>query len=295
MGIFAFQSLFALLQLFVFLTFYKHDTAKWLCEKSKFDMALQSLKDVYTEGKALEILNRLEDTQKISTIELGSDDMLKINDDPTYSEIFRCKNNIGKMIRLGCFINFFQQFSGINAILSYSTTIFGKIGGGDFLARVFTLVVGIVNMVSTLAVFPVIGKVGRKKIILIGGVGMAVSLLIMGIFSSVITEVIAAPIIFIMIFIVFFEGSIGPVCWIYCGEILPTRAMSICVFVNWFCTFIVVFSFPAIVDVIQISGAFFLYAGINLIGFFYFFCDMVETKGLDKAKIKQLLTKRIEN
>ena len=292
MGIFAFQSFFALLQFLIFFTLHKHDTPKWLCENLKFDQALQSLKQVYCETEALEIVNSLEESYKKSLIELGTDDIFKTNDDPTYSEILGCKKNLGKMIRLGCFLNFFKQFSGINAILSYSTTIFGKIGGGTFLARVFTLIIGLVNMASTLAVFPVIGKVGRKRIILLGGIGMTLSLSLMGFFCTTFKSFIPAHIIFIIIFIVFYEGSIGPVCWIYCGEILTTRAMSVSVFVNWLSTFIVVFTFPVIMDVIQINGAFFLYSGLNLIGTVYFFFDMAETKGLNKAQIKQLLIKK---
>ena len=226
-------------------------------------------------------------------MELGVDSLEKQDIEPTYSEILTCKNNLGKMIRLGCLINFFQQFSGINAILSFSTTIFGKIAGGVFISRVFTLVVGIVNMTSTLAVFPLIGKVGRKKLIVFGGFGMTLCLFYMGFFTSILTSAGHAPsIIFIMLFIIIFEASLGPICWIYCGEILPARAMSVCIFVNWFSAFIVVLTFELIVEQISISGAFFLYAGLNLIGMLYFCLDMVETKGLDKAAIRKLLIKK---
>ena len=95
-----------------------------------------------------------------------------------------------------------------------------------------------------------------------------------------------------MIFIVFFEVSIGPICWIYCGEILPARAMSVCIFTNWFSAFVVILSFKYLVMVITMSGAFFFYAGLNLLGVFYFRLDMVETKGLEKDEIRRILTKR---
>jgi MFS transporter, SP family, major inositol transporter len=291
-ALFAFQALFALIQLLVFTVSIKNETPGWLIEKGKYDEALNSLKDVYDEETAAKILRRLEDNNKKSMVEMGVDSTKRGDEEPSYSEILMCKNKLGKMIRLGCFINFFQQFSGINAILTYSTAIFANIGGGLFLSRVFTLIVGIVNMASTLAVFPLIEKAGRKKLVMVGGIGMTVCLFCMGFFSGVFQAAgPAPPIIFIMLFIVFFEGSIGPICWIYCGEILPARAMSVCIFVNWFSAFIVILTFNIIVSAISMSGAFFLYAGLNLLGTIYFCFDMVETKGLDKAEIRKIMTK----
>jgi sugar porter (SP) family MFS transporter len=291
-AIFGLQAAFPLLQFFMYLGHYHSETPRWLIENKKFDLALVSLKEVYSEEAAEKILRKYEDINKQSVIEMGVDDVDKQYEEPTYEDIFKCNKNIGKMIRLGCMINFFQQFSGMNAILSFSTKIFDDIGGGEFLSRVFTLIVGIVNMASTLSVFPVIEKAGRKKLVLFGSLGMAGSLGLVGLFSSVLDIAGAAPnIIFVLIFIFFFEASIGPVCWIYCGEILPARAMSICVFVNWFSCFVVILSFNYIVDVIDFYGAFIFYAVVNILGFFYFSCDMIETKGLDKAEIRRKLTK----
>lgn len=293
MAMFAFQTLFALLQLLGFSTAYKNETPTWLIGKAKYDLALESLKDVYDEQTAAKILKKLEDANKKSMVEMGVDGTNKGDEEPSYRQLLLCKNNLGKMVRLGCMINFFQQFSGINAILSFSTLIFGSIAGGVFLARVFTLVVGIVNMTSTLAVFPLIDKFGRKKLIIVGGIGMTSCLFLEGFFSGVFSGAGPAPsIIFILLFIVFFEGSIGPICWIYCGEILPSRAMSICIFVNWFSAFIVILTFNLLVAVIGMSGAFFFYAGLNLLGMIYFCFDMLETKGLDKNEIRKLMTKR---
>ena len=292
MGLFAFQAVFAVIQIFIYLSVYKNETPRWLIENSKYDLALHSLRDVYHEEAAVKILKRLEDANKRSMVEMGVDSTSRGDEEPSYMEILTCKKNIGKMIRLGCLINFFQQFSGINAILSFSTTIFGSLSDSTFLARVFTLIVGIVNMVSTFGVIPLIERTGRKKIIVFGSLGMTICLFFEGFFSGVLDIAgPAPPIILIMLFIVFFEGSIGPVCWIYCGEILPARAMSVCIFVNWFSAFVVVLTFNVLVELITMPATFFVYAGLNLIGMIYFFCDMAETKGLDKAQIRRLLVK----
>jgi sugar porter (SP) family MFS transporter len=292
MVVFAFQSIFALIQLLSFMMVYKHETPNWLIERAVYDKALESLKQVYEESSAAKILKRLEDANKKSMVEMGVDGTRKGEEEASYSDILLCKNKLGKLIRLGCMINFFQQFSGINAILNYSTTIFSSIADGVFMARVFTLIVGIVNMASTLGLFPLIEKVGRKKLIFYGGIGMTVCLFLMGFFSSPFSKAGSAPsIIFIMLFIFCFEASIGPICWIYCGEILPTRAIGICIFVNWFSAFIVVFTFPLVLEAAGMYITFFIFAGLNLLGTVYFCIDMVETKGLDKNEIRRLMTK----
>jgi MFS family permease len=256
-----------------------------LVEKGRYEEALISLKDIYNDEEADNILKKLKNTNRRSVVEVDRQSLIKGDEEPSYVEIIKCQNGLSKMVRLGILISLFQQFSGTNAILSFSTTIFNSIGGSTFMSR-------IVNMASALGIFPLVERTGRKKLTLIGGVGMAVCLFLMGFFSDVGKGLgHAPPIICILVFIVFYEGSIGPICWIYSGEILGSRAMSVCMFLNWLCTFIVVLTFSPLVTLITMSGAFFVYAGINLLGFFYFFFDMVETKGLDKGQIWTLLVK----
>jgi MFS transporter, SP family, galactose:H+ symporter len=292
-GLYGFQAIFVLIQLFMYVSVYRRETPNWLMENMRHDMALDSLREVYCEEEALKIVKRMENEAKKSTVEMGTGNEDSYVEEPTFAEIIKCKNNLGKMIRLGCMLNFFQQFSGINAILTFGTTVFASVSSGTFMARIFTLIMGIVNMVATLSVFPLIEKTGRKRLIVIGGAGMAFCLFLMGFFSSVLSDAgPIPPILFIMLFIVFFEASLGPVCWIYCGEILPAQAMSICVFINWFSAFIVILTFQIIVDLIGMPATFFVYAALNGLGVVYFFCDMVETKGLSKMQIRKLLLKK---
>ena len=294
MAMFLFQTIFAAIQFFFYMTRYRNETAKWLVEKGKLDLAMESLREVYNEDEANRIIRRLEEANKRSVIEIGVTQLELEDVEPTYTELLFCKNRLEKMVRLGYLMNIFQQFSGINAILTFSTMIFNDIAADTFMARVYTLIVGIVNMTSTLALFPLIDKIGRKKLIIFGGLGMTICLFFMGFFSDILSSAGPAPsIIFTMIFIIMFEISIGPVCWIYCGEILAIRAMSMCTFVNWFSAFVVVLTFPYIIDATTISGTFFIYAGLNLIGVIYFFFDMIETKGLDKPAIRKLLLRRV--
>lgn len=238
MAAFAFGGVFALTQLLCLLFVYKQETPLWLIENNKRDEAFKSLMQIYTETGASNVLVIMEaNLGKRSVNELSESGSSRGSiskqpePEPTYADLLFFRKGYSKMMRLGCMLNFIQQWSGINAILSYSTEIYGHFGG-VFVARLLTFVTGFINMCATLAVFPIVDKYGRKPLLWIGNLGMAICLFLMGLFSKYIDAGLAPPLIFILLYIVFFEMSSGPLCWIYCGETLAARAMSICVGVN---------------------------------------------------------------
>jgi len=292
MGMFALQGPIAMLQFFLFFWAYKLETPTWFWSKNFREDALESLRQVYSEESAQEALKRLDSVQNQDK-ELTSSFISEAGNDPSYMELLLCKQGTGKLMRLGWANNFFQQFSGINAILAYSTAIFGHLGGGTFMSRVYTVIVGTVNMVSALAVIPLVDKLGRKILLVLGCIGMGGCLFLSGLFSGPLSSwSIAFPMISILLYIVFFEGTIGPICWIYCGEIMSPRGMSICTAVNWLCVTIVIFTFPPLKDLLGISVVFWCYAAICAVGVLYFWLDMLETRGLNKQEIQKLFMKK---
>lgn len=69
-------------------------------------------------------------------------------------------------------------------------------------------------------VFPFIQKLGRKKMMLLGEIAMAACLVLEGISSLLLAGTgIATRLVFILLFVIAFETSLGPITWIYCGEI----------------------------------------------------------------------------
>ena len=94
----------------------------------------------------------------------------------------------------------------------------------------------------------------------------------------------------IELYFAMFVVSIGPICWVYLGEILTSRAMSICTAVNWFSAFLVILFFPLMMIGIGPSATFWIFAFINLAGSFYFGIDMIETKGMMKNDIRALFS-----
>ena len=245
--------------------------------------ALESLKELYLEEHAEDILESL---QGKSSMLLNKSESVIIYE-YTYEELLKCANGTSKAMRLGLMLSIVQQFSGINAILSYATTLFGEFGSGVFISRVFTLANGFVNLSSTFCLMPLIDNFGRKWTLIYGTFTMGLCLVLMGIFYEF-QVFYVFPFLVVQLYVACFGLSIGPICWIYSGEILTSRGMSICAALNWFSAFLVILFFPFLVMAIGLSLTFWMFAFVNTIGCIYFWADMIETKGMLKQDIQKL-------
>ncbi|CAG9315745.1 unnamed protein product [Blepharisma stoltei] len=192
-------------------------------------------------------------------------------------------------MRLGIMLHFFQQWCGINAIQFYSTGIFSSFGKGEFFARILTLAIKLISMIGVVFALLFVDRLGRKPLLYFGNIGMAVCLLLMGLFSEIIDGGVVPPIIFIALFLIFYEASAGPITWVYCGEILDAKPMSACVSSNWTFNIMVVFLFPSLSSLLGISTVFFIYSGVCFLAAIYFKKDLTETKGKSKISIQEMM------
>lgn len=280
---FAFQGVIASLQIIIFLVFFQKETAPWLISKNRIDEALESLKEIYLEEKAEEMLESL---QRKTSLMLNKNDSITTLEF-TYCEYLKCARGTSKAMRIGLMLSIVQQFSGINAILSYATTLFGEFGSGVFISRVLTLANGFVNFSSTFCLMPVIDRYGRKWTLILGTFTMGLCLALMGIFYQL-QVFYVFPFLIVQLYVSCFGLSIGPICWIYSGEILSSKGMSICAAVNWFSAFVVILIFPFMAVAVGLSFTFWIFAGVNTLGCVYFGFDMIETKGMMKHEIQTL-------
>ena len=152
------------------------------------------------------------------------------------------------MVRLSILLNFLQQWSGINAVIFYSTQIFSGLGGGVLMSRVYTIMMGFVNMVSVMTTIPLIDKAGRKFLIVFGCICMTVSMTALGIPATFTTMPIFYSVTLILLYVVSFEFSLGPVVWLYIGEIANEKAMSVGASTNGFMAASVVYAFLFMVE-----------------------------------------------
>jgi SP family xylose:H+ symportor-like MFS transporter len=140
-----------------------------------------------------------------------------------------------------------QQVTGINVFLYYAPEIFKGLGSRVDAALLQTIVVGAVNLSFTLVAIWTVDLLGRKPLMVVGGLGMGLSLLGMGLASQhhLATGLIVAC---ILGYIASFALSVGPVTWVILSEIFPNsirgRALSVATFSLWTANFVVSQTFP---------------------------------------------------
>lgn len=144
------------------------------------------------------------------------------------------------VIFVGIMLSVFQQAVGINAVLYYAPRIFGDMGMTN--PMVNTVVMGVVNILFTLVAVFTVEKVGRKPLLIVGSVGMAI-----GAFGVALTfgnaSLSLVTMISIMVYSACFMFSWGPICWVLIAEIFPNtirgKAVAIAVAFQWVFNWIV--------------------------------------------------------
>jgi SP family arabinose:H+ symporter-like MFS transporter len=176
-----------------------------------------------------------------------------------------------------------SQFSGINAIMYYSTKIFTTAGVGVKDAFGSSVLVGLVNFLFTFVAIGLVDRAGRRPLLLIGLSVQVVALAAVGLmFHAGYHGVLLMG--GVLLFIAAFAMALGPIPWILCSEIFPTRirgrAMSLATFVIWTACYAVAQSFPMLNDSPAIGPAltFGVYAACSFVGLCFVFARVPETK-----------------
>lgn len=185
---------------------------------------------------------------------------------------------------VGVGLAIFQQFVGINTIIYYAPTIFGFVGFNSRSAAILaTSVVGVVNVLSTIAASLLVDRAGRRPLLLWGTVGMVVSLLILSlIFALNPTHVAILTLCMLLLYIIAFAIGMGPVFWVLSAELFPTHVRatgaSISTLFNWLANLLVSITFLSLIDGIGVSWTFLIYALLGVIAFFFILRYVPETR-----------------
>jgi sugar porter (SP) family MFS transporter len=226
----------------------------------------------------------------------------------SWGEVFQAEWRRPLLIGVGLAI--FQQITGINAIIYYADQIFASAGFTSQASQttVTTWAIGGVNVLATLIAIAYIDQLGRRKLLLTGLVGMAISLIVVGVAFEFIgktaggaaaSDVGVGPsaagivtLIALVGFIICFAFSMGPVVWTVINEIFPGhirgRAVAVATAVNWGAAFLVSQFFLTVIGAIGNSLTFWLFAAFCVIAWVWIYFRVPETKGQSLEQIQLL-------
>ncbi|MBP5218554.1 MAG: sugar porter family MFS transporter [Bacteroidales bacterium] len=168
-----------------------------------------------------------------------------------------------KAVLIGCAIAILGQFMGVNAVLYYGPKIFSDAGFEDPLFS--TVLVGVVNMLTTVIALAIIDKVGRKQLVWWGVGGMIFCLLMIGLYFLPFTDLPEwFMLTFFLLYVFCTAISISAVVFVLLSEMYPNRvrglAMSIAGFALWIGTYLIGQLTPWMLETLTPAGTFFLFA-----------------------------------
>ena len=250
-------------------------SSRWLVTKNKTDEALDVLNMMGSPDSEAELREIMDSIH----LERG------MAAEPLF------KRNYRLPIFLAVSIGMFNQLSGINAILYYSNYIFAAAGFSQLSSALQTVLIGAMNLVATLLGMSLIDKLGRKTLLLVGSLGMALCL--SGVAAIFFTHSHLNALVWLLVaYIFFFAVSQGAVIWVYIAEVFPNRVrdkgQSLGSSSHWVMNALISFIFPILA---KSSGGtpFAFFAAMMVLQFVVVLLIYPETKGISLEQLQRKL------
>lgn len=178
-----------------------------------------------------------------------------------------------------------QQFPGINTVFLYSSDMFTSAGVSD--DRIGTVIIDVVNVLSTLISGALAIRFGNRAMLLTGMIGMFVCAIAMTV--SLLVDVAVLSIVFTALYVIAFETSLGPLGWVIIGDLFPdsVRAMgsSLCLCTNWIATLVIGVGYPYVADAL-VDFAFLPFVATLFLFTTFVFWVVPETSGKTNEEIQ---------
>nr|WP_307859280.1 sugar porter family MFS transporter [Arthrobacter sunyaminii] len=187
-----------------------------------------------------------------------------------------------------------QQITGVNSIMYYGTEILKQSGFGTQAALTANIANGVISVLATFAGIWLLGRVGRRPMLMVGQIGTITALSLIGLFSLLLPEGTGRGFVILALtvtFLAFQQGAISPVTWLMLSEIFPLKirglGMGSTAFILWMVNFAVGFSFPMLTAGLGISGTFFLFAGLGVFAVLFVKAYLPETRGKSLEELEK--------
>jgi MFS transporter, SP family, xylose:H+ symportor len=222
--------------LYLVLLFFIPESPRWLLLKGQ-------------QAKARSILEKFNSLEESQRIQASIIDPSEKAEKTSWRLLFTPSMRLALWVGIG--LSVFQQVTGINAILYYAPEIFKSFGSDTNASLLETSMLGVVNLMFTIISIYLVDRIGRRPLLLVGSLGMFVSLAVVGV-AAYYQAVNAWLLPFLLLFMASFSTSWGPVVWVLLSEIFPNRvrsiALSIAVFIQWAANFVVSQTFPLLTE-----------------------------------------------
>ena len=263
---------------FLLLLFIVPESPRWLMKAGKEARARQMLERIGSPEYASRTLNDIAHT------------LAKDSQRVAFSTLLQPQ--VKPVVVMGVVLAIFQQWCGINVIFNYAQEIFASAGfdiNGTLKSIVAT---GIINLVFTIAALPLVDKLGRRKLMLLGASGLTVIYaLIAGAYAL---GIMGWPVLLLVLAaIAIYALTLAPVTWVLLAEIFPNRlrglAMSLATLALWVACFLLTYTFPLLNAGLGAAGSFTLYGIICALGYLYILRNVPETKGVTLEALEEQL------
>ncbi len=266
---------------FFLLMFIVPESPRYLAKSGKIEQARKVLVKIGGEDYAKATLAEIEVTLRGSEENKAS---FKETLQPKYRTV----------LIIGVVLAAFQQWSGTNVIFNYAQEIFAS-AGFDIDSTLKSIVAtGSINFLATIIALPLVDKIGRRRLMIIGSAGLA--LIYLGMAFAYATGTLGMPVLMLVLAaIAIYAITLAPVTWVLLSEIFPNRirgmAVSIATFSLWVACFLLTYTFPLLNASLGASGSFGLYCIICACGCIFVIKNVPETKGVSLEALEKKLVK----
>lgn len=266
---------------FFFLMFIVPESPRFLVKKGRSADALAVLSKIGGDSYAQNTLAEIEATLRG---ESASKVSLKETLDAKYIPV----------LIIGCYLAFYQQWSGTNVIFNYAQEIFAS-AGFDINSTLKSIVAtGLINLIATVIALPLVDKIGRRRLMMLGAGGLTIIYILMA--TAYALGILGLPVLLLVLATIFIYAiTLAPVTWVLLAEIFPNRirgmAMSLATLSLWIGCFLLTYTFPLINAALGASGSFGLYCIICAVSFIFIYKKVPETKGTSLEELEKILVK----
>lgn len=256
------------------------ESPRYLVAARKTDKASGVLNRLYGQKRGEESLREIEAS-------------LETERAPRLSDLLSDAGKVHSIVWVGIGLAVFQQLVGINVIFYYGSVLWEFVGFTEEDSLLTNVIMGSVSILACLAAIGLIDKIGRKPLLLIGSIGMTITLGIMAIaFSQATvtdTGLTLSPalgtvaLLSAVAYVAFFNFSWGPVMWVLLGEMFPNQirgsGLAVSGFAQWVANFAITMTFPIMLATTGLTSAYGLYAISAAISVWFVYKAVRETQG----------------